>query len=80
MVICNMKKQRRNNILILQISSRLKEIRLEKKLSQETVYFNTDIHIGRVEAGQYNITISTLYELCKYYDITLVDFFKGIKE
>lgn len=75
-----MKKQRRNIKLISAVGQRLKELRNEKDLSQETVYFHTNIHIGRVERGKYNISISTLSKLCQYYGISIIDFFKGIKE
>ena len=31
-----------------------------------------------VERGEYNITLSTLADLCDYYNISLEDFFKGM--
>lgn len=74
-----MRKQCRNDQLITQIGIRLKQIRIEKGLSQEKVYFDTEIHIGRIETGKYNITVSTLYKLCKYYNTSLENFFTGIK-
>lgn len=73
-----MKKQWRNDVLISEIARRLKERRVENGLSQETVYFNTGIHIGKIETEKYNITVSTLSKLCDYYNITLEEFFKGL--
>lgn len=31
-----------------------------------------------VESGKYNITFSTLLELCSYYKVSLYEFFKGM--
>ena len=76
--LCFMKKQWRNDVLIEEIARRLKDPRIGRGLSQETVYFNTGIHIGKIETEKYNITVSTLSKLCDYYQITLEEFFKGI--
>lgn len=59
--------------------SRLKELRAAKGVSQETVYEDTGLHIGRIETERHNITVSTLSRLCDYYGITLSEFFEGIK-
>ena len=76
--LCFMKKQWRNDVLIEEIARRLKDLRIGRGLSQETVYFNTGIHIGKIETEKYNITVSTLSKLCDYYQITLEESFKGI--
>ena len=76
--LCFMKKQWRNDVLIEEIARRLKDLRIGRGLSQETVYFNTGIHIGKIETEKYNITVSTLSKLRDYYQITLEEFFKGI--
>ena len=57
----------------------MRELRLAKGLSQDVVYIDTDVHIARVEMGRYNVTISTLSDLCDYYGITLKEFFEGMK-
>ena len=74
-----MGKRRCNDVLVRAIGNKLRDLRLKKGLSQDVVYIDTDIHIARVEMGKYNITISTLSDLCDYYGITLEEFFKGIK-
>lgn len=71
-----MKKQRCNTELINKIVQRIKELREESKISQETFYIDTDIHIGRIETGKTNITVSTLKDICDYFSISLSDFFK----
>lgn len=70
--------QWRNDILLKQIAVKLKIMRIDKGLSQETVYFHTGIHIGKIETEKYNITVSTLSRLCDYYQISLEEFFRGI--
>ncbi len=73
-----MAKRRRNEALVKAVGDRLRGLRLAKGLSQDVVYIDTDIHIARVEMGKYNVTISTLSDLCEYYGLTLEEFFNGI--
>ena len=77
-LLCNMKRQRRNDILVEQVVERLKSIRRAQGLTQESVRFDTDLNIGRIESGRHSISLTTLADLCDYYDISLEDFFKEI--
>ena len=70
-----MKQPWRDTMLLEAIASRLKALRVAKGVSQETVYEDTGIHIGKIETARYNITVSTLSKLCNYYGITLKEFF-----
>jgi transcriptional regulator with XRE-family HTH domain len=70
--------QFRDEILLKKIAVRLQQLRNEKSLTQEDVYNDTNIHIGRIEQGKLNVSVSTLKQLCDYYKIGLIDFFKGI--
>lgn len=74
-----MKKQRRNDLLVDSVVERLKEIRNERHLTQENVRFDTELNIGRIEAKQHSITLTTLADLCDYYGISLAEFFKEIQ-
>lgn len=65
----------RDTTLLETIAGKLKELRVAKGVSQETVYEDTGIHIGKIETARYNITVSTLSKLCNYYGITLKEFF-----
>ena len=65
----------RDTKLLEAVAGRLKELRIAKGVSQETVYEDTGIHIGKIETARYNITVSTLSRLCNYYGITLKEFF-----
>jgi len=72
-----MKKQRCNQELLDKIAKRIKQLREEKGISQDTFYIDTDIHIARIELGKVNITISTLQDICDYFEISISDFFKN---
>lgn len=74
-----MNKQRCNTSLLLSIAQRIKQLRMEKGISQETFFIETDIHIARIESGKSNVTVSTLSDICKYFNITLSDFFSTIE-
>jgi len=74
-----MKKQRCNQELLSKIAQRIKRLREEKNISQDLFYIDTDIHIARIEVGKVNITISTLQDICNYFEISLADFFSSIK-
>lgn len=73
-----MGRPRRDTELLQAIAARLRKLRKERGLSQIDVYIDTDIHIGRVERGMTNITVSTLSLLCEHYGISLREFFMGI--
>ncbi|WP_418451369.1 helix-turn-helix domain-containing protein [Alistipes sp.] len=77
--LCYMKSQVRDIQLLQAIARRFKVLRAIKGVSQETVYEDTGIHIGKIETAKYNISISTLSKLCKYYQITIVDFFRSLE-
>ena len=47
-----MKKQRRNDFFIGQVVAGLRAARLERKLTQENVRFDTDLNIARIESGR----------------------------
>jgi len=73
-----MSNQRRNEELLSKIAKRIKELREEKGISQENFYIDTDIHIARIEQGRINISVSTLSDICDYFNISLSDFFCSI--
>lgn len=70
----------RNDKLLKQFGLHLKEMRLKKGFSQETLAFEADIpisQIGRIERGEVNTTLSTLNLLAKALKVSisqLVDF------
>lgn len=62
----------------MKIAKRIKQLREERNVSQDTFYIDTDIHIARIETAQVNITVSTLQDICTYLNISLTDFFQGL--
>lgn len=73
-----MKRQIRESVK-LAVAGRLRELREQKGVSQESVYIDTDLNIGRIEAAMNNLTIDTLAILCDYYGVTFEEFFRGIQ-
>lgn len=73
-------KQRQDKGIQNKIIRQIKILREKKKVSQENFYNDTSIHIARIESGKANITISTLKDICSYFDTSLSDFFKQAGE
>ena len=56
----------------------LKRIRLEKGLSQDDIAFDSNLstnQIGRIERGEINAGLSTIYEIAKTLNIQVKDLF-----
>ena len=63
---------------IKKFGENLKQIRLNKNLSQEILAFTADIpisQIGRIERGEINTTISTVKVLAEALDISVKELF-----
>lgn len=61
-----------------EIGRRLKHLRLEKELSQETVAFEVEIsrdHLSNIENGKHSINIKTLYKLAEFFEVDMKYFF-----
>ncbi len=54
----------------------IKEVRKKHGVTLETFYFDTGIHLARIEQGKTNISVSTLSKICNYFNLSLADFFK----
>ncbi|WP_394758029.1 helix-turn-helix domain-containing protein, partial [Flavobacterium sp.] len=74
-----MPKQFLNIELLEKTVACVKEIRKSKNITLEAFYFDTGIHLARIEQGKQNITISTLSKICEYFEISLSDFFKLVE-
>ena len=57
------------------IRAALKKLRTDRGIGIEDFYNDTGIHIGRIETSSPGITIYTLHRICKYYNITVKEFF-----
>ena len=64
--------------LLKEIASRIKVLREKGNVTLEEFYNDTGIHLARIESLQGNVTVSTLSQICKYFGLSLEEFFKGI--
>jgi transcriptional regulator with XRE-family HTH domain len=71
--------QIRDTRLLQKIAIVIKELRDKQSLTQEDVYNDTNIHIGRIETARANLTVSSLSALCKYFKISLSEFHKKVE-
>ena len=69
----------RNIAFIKIVALRIKQIREKNGITQEVVFYDTGINIGRIERGERDISLTSLKAICEYFDISVQDFFKGIK-
>jgi transcriptional regulator with XRE-family HTH domain len=70
----------RDTKLLQKIALVVKQLREARSVSQEEVYNDINIHIGRIETARANLSISTLSALCKYFKIKISDFFKMVED
>jgi transcriptional regulator with XRE-family HTH domain len=64
----------KNKELVLAVGNRIRELRKERNISQEDLANDADIplsQIGRIERGETNPTISTLYVLAIALEVDL---------
>lgn len=61
---------------LLKLASKVKKLRINKGVTQEIALIDTGIHFGRIEQGKRDISYTTLVKLCKYFNVTLSEFFK----
>ena len=71
--------QIKNKVLLKKIAQNIKLLRQKHGITQEDFYNDTNIHIARIETAQGNITVGTLDAICKYFTISITEFFKEIE-
>lgn len=72
----------RHNGLIKVLGRKVIELRQKKDWSQERLANESDLsinQIGRIERGQINTSVSSLYSICKALDIPLSEIFEGVE-
>ena len=72
--------QIRDAKLLQKIALVIKELREARNLTQEDVYNDTNIHVGRIETAKANLSVSTLSALCKYFKIRISEFHKRVED
>jgi len=68
----------KNQTFITAFGEHLKQLRLNRGLSQEDLANEADIpinQIGRIERGEVNTTISTVYVIAKALDVAIAELF-----
>ena len=63
----------RNKVVLKALGERVREVRLEKGLSQEQVGESADLHrneIGVIERGETNISFVNLLRICRALEVT----------
>ncbi len=67
-----------SNTFKIDFGKKLKELRLSKGLTQEELYFKSTVsrsHIGMIEKGKRDITLSAIFKLSRALEVNLVAFF-----
>jgi transcriptional regulator with XRE-family HTH domain len=62
--------------LLKEFGARIRQLRFEKKLSQEKLSFATGFHrtyIGMIERGERNISLLNIAALAKVFELNLAD-------
>ena len=72
--------QMRDEKLLLSIALVLKELRENRGVSQHDVYFETNVHIARIENRKINPSVSTLAVLLKYFKIRMSEFYVMVEQ
>lgn len=68
----------KNEAYIKKFGENLQKIRLQNKMSQETLAFASDIpisQVGRIERGEINTTISTVKAISSALQVTVLTLF-----
>lgn len=73
------KKQRRDQVLFDKIILRIKELRSVHSHSQEDLNAGTEIDIANLESGGNFPNLTTISIICRFYGITLDEFFAPMK-
>ena len=74
-----MAQQTKDPVLLRKVAMQLKQLRKEKNVSKDIVFYDTNINIAILETGKVNPSISTIKALCNYFEISQVEFFDRIE-
>ena len=72
-----------NEQFLVQLGSRIKQIRSEKKMSQVNLAAKCDFEkasMSRIESGKTNSTILTLRKISDALEVTVADLFRACQE
>ena len=66
-------------VLLRKIAMQLKQLRRERNITQDIFFYDTNIHIARLEMAKSDIKISTIKSICDYFEISISDFFEAVE-
>ena len=70
--------QETDSIVLKKIGDKVREIRLNKKMTQKELAFDLDIEISqitRIETGKINTSILNLFKIAKALEVDIKEFF-----
>lgn len=68
----------RNEDALRKIAAKFRLLRRKAELKQKDVAKETGLNIGNIEAARINLNLTSLEVLCRYYGLTLEEFFDDI--
>lgn len=74
-----MKPRRCDEEALRLIVGKLAALREQRGVFQKVVARATGLNVGLIETGRRNITVYSLDRLCRYYGITLTEFFRELE-
>lgn len=73
-----LQNRKMSNTFKIDFGKKLKELRLNRNLTQEELYFKSTIsrsHIGMIEKGKRDITLSAIFKLSRALEVDLQKIF-----
>lgn len=70
-------KDNTQEVLLGKLALRVKQLREEKGLTQYQCYVDSKIHFGRIERGERDISFTTLFKICEFFEISVKEFLQG---
>lgn len=74
-----MKPKRHDTEAVRRIAAKFTALREERGVFQKVVARATGLNIGLLETGRRNFTLCAIERLCRYYGITLTEFFRELE-
>jgi transcriptional regulator with XRE-family HTH domain len=57
--------------VLLHLAKKVKQLRIEKGVTQEQMYNDTGIHVARIEQGNRDVSYTTLVKIATYFEVSL---------
>lgn len=75
-----MKENMTDQELVRALAHELAKERIRLGISQQEIYDETGIHVGRIECMEVAIQVTTLYNVCSYLGISCSEIFNRLVE